>query len=178
MADCHPFSSLMVVRSLGPDTDPFRPKMNDEDLLSPEMPYLSAIGALMYLATHTRPDIAFAVNLLSRFSSCPTLRHWNDIKHVLRYLQGTKDLDMFYTNHNKDGLVGFADDGYLSDPHQARSQTGYVFTHGGAISWCSMKQTIASSNHSEIRAIHEASREVVWLRSMTQHIRSDCGMVK
>ena len=47
-----------------------------------------------------------------------------------------------------------------------------------AISWRSMKQTIAatSSNHSKILAIHEASRECVWLRSMTQHVRADCGM--
>ena len=117
----------------------------------------------MYLASHTRPNICFAVNLLSRFSSCPTQRHWNGIKHILRYLQGTKDLGLFYTNHNKEGLVGFADAGNLSDPHNARSQTGYVFTHGGtAISWHSMKQTIAatSSNHSEILDVHEASREL------------------
>ena len=179
MADCHPLTSPMVVRSLGLDTDPFRPKMDDEDVLVPDMSYLSAIGALMYLASHTRHDISFAVNLLSRFSSCPTQRHWNGIKHVLRYLQGTKDLGLYYTNHNEDGLVGFADGGYLSDPHHARSQTEYVFTHGGtAISWRSMKQTFAatSSNHSEILDIHEASRECVWLRSMTQHVRADCGM--
>ena len=135
----------------------------------------------MYLASHTRPYICFSVNLLSRFSSCPTQRHWDGIKHILRYLQGTKDLGLFYTNHNKEGLVGFADAGYLSDPHNARSQTGYVFTHGGTIiSWCSMKQTIAatSSNHSEILAIHEASRESVWLRSMINHIRVDCGMTE
>ena len=75
MADCHPLTSPMVVRSLGLDTDPFHPKVDDEDVLGPEMSYLSAIGALMYLATHTRPDIAIAVNLLSRFSSCPTQRH-------------------------------------------------------------------------------------------------------
>ena len=123
MAYCHSLTSPMVVRSLGLDTDPFRPKMDDEDDLGPEMPYLSAKGALMYLATHTRPDISFVVNLLSRFSSCPTQRHWNGIKHVLRYLQGTKDLGLYYTNYNKDGLVGFADAGYLSDPHQAQSQT-------------------------------------------------------
>ena len=83
MVDCHSLTSPIVVRSLGLDTDPFRPKMDDEDDLGPEMPYLGAIGDLMYLATHTRPDISFAVNLLSRFSSCPTQRHWNGIKHVL-----------------------------------------------------------------------------------------------
>jgi len=115
MDECHPLSRPMVVRSLGLDTDPFRPKMDDEDVLGPEVPYLSAIGALMYLASHTRPDICFSVNLLSRFSSCLTQRHWNWIKHVLHYLQGTKDLGLFYTNQNKEGLVGFADVGYLSD---------------------------------------------------------------
>ncbi|KAG7543548.1 Ribonuclease H-like superfamily [Arabidopsis thaliana x Arabidopsis arenosa] len=175
----HPLTSPMVVRSLGLDSDPLGPKKDDEEILGPEKPYLSAVGALMYLASHTRPDICFVVNLLARFSSCPTQRHWNGIKHLLRYLQGTKDLGLFYTNHNKDGLVGFADAGYLSDPHTAKSQTGYVFTHGGtAISWRSMKQTITttSSNHAELLAIHEASRECVWLQSMTQHIRSDCGI--
>ncbi|KAG7568080.1 GAG-pre-integrase domain [Arabidopsis thaliana x Arabidopsis arenosa] len=179
MDQAHPLTSPMVVRSLGLDSDPLGPKKDDEEILGPEKPYLSAVGALMYLASHTRPDICFAVNLLARFSSYPTQRHWNSIKHLLRYLQGTKDLGLFYTNHNKDGLVGFADAGYLSDPHTAKSQTGYVFTHGGtAISWRSMKQTITttSSNHAELLAIHEASRECVWLRSMTQHIRSDCGM--
>ncbi|KAL1199181.1 Retrovirus-related Pol polyprotein from transposon TNT 1-94 [Cardamine amara subsp. amara] len=180
MDQSHPLTSPMVVRSLDLDKDPFGPKKDDEEVLGPEMPYLSAIGAFMYLASHTRPDICFAVNLLSRFSSCPTQRHLNGIKHILRYLRGTKDLGLFYTNH-KDGLVGYADAGYLSDPHHAKSQTGYVFTHGGmAISWRSMKQTLVatSSNHAEILAIHEASRECVWLRSMTQHIKENCGMAE
>ena len=59
------------------------------------------------------------------------------------------------------GMVGFADAGYLSDPHKARSQTGYVFTIGGtAIFWRSQKQTLVatSSNHAETIALHEACR--------------------
>ncbi|CAA7040497.1 unnamed protein product [Microthlaspi erraticum] len=91
------------------------------------------------------------------------------VKHILRYLQGTKDMGLFFSNTCKEDLIGFADAGYLSDPHTARSQTGYVFTCGGtAISWRSMKQTLAatSSNHAEILAIHEASRECIWLRSV------------
>lgn len=67
----------------------------------------------------------------------------------------------------------------MSDPHKGRSQTGYLFTCGGtAISWRSTKQTLSatSSNHAELLAIHEASRECVWLRSMTQHIRGTCGL--
>jgi len=179
MEKAHPLSSPMVVRSLDEKRDPFRPRENDEELLGPEVPYLSAIGALTYLASHTRPDIAFAVNLLARYSSSPTRRHWNGIKHVLRYLRGTMDLGLFYANTSKSDLIGYADAGYLSDPHNGRSQTGYLFTFGGtAISWRSTKQTIAatSSNHAEILAIHEASRECVWLRSIIQYVEGTCGL--
>ncbi|XP_074299319.1 secreted RxLR effector protein 161-like [Silene latifolia] len=151
----------MVVRSLDIDKDPFRPRENNEEILGPEVPYLSAIGALMYIASHTRPDISFSVNLLARFSSCPTRRHWNGIKHVLRYLQDTKDMGLFFPNMSRENLVGFADAGYLSILIMPDHKWICVYRGGIAISWRSMKQTITatSSNHSEILAIHEASRE-------------------
>ncbi|GKE51531.1 hypothetical protein Tco_1486687 [Tanacetum coccineum] len=90
-------------------------------------------------------------------------------------------LRLFYPNDSKEGLVGYADAGYLSDPHKARSQTRYVFLNGGAaISWRSQKQTLVatSSNHVEVIALHEASRGCVWLRSMTQLILTSCGLEK
>ncbi|KAJ9544626.1 hypothetical protein OSB04_024333 [Centaurea solstitialis] len=114
-------STPMVVRSLNVDNDPFRPWEENEELLGLEVPYLSAIGALMYLTNCTRPDISFAVNLLARFSASPKKRHWNEIKHIFRYLRGTVDLGLFYSNNAKEGLLGYADAGYLSDPHKARS---------------------------------------------------------
>ena len=76
-------------------------------------------------------------------------------------------------------LVGYADAGYRCDPATSKSQTGYVFLrHGAAISWKSVKQTITatSSNHAEIIALHEASRECIWLRSIDKFIRSNCGL--
>ncbi|KAL0551378.1 hypothetical protein IC582_010464 [Cucumis melo] len=148
MDKAHPLNIQMVVRSLDVKKDIFRPREDNEELLGLEVPYLSAIGVLMYLANNTRPDIAFLVNLLARYSSSPTKKHWNGVKHVLRYLRGTIDM-------------------------------GYLFTCGGtAISWRSVKQTMTatSSNHAEILPIHEASRECVWLRSMTHHIRETCGL--
>ncbi|XP_059663813.1 secreted RxLR effector protein 161-like [Cornus florida] len=169
----------MVVRSLDIKKNHFRPRKYDEELLGPEVPYLSAIGALLYLANCIRPDIIFPVNLLARYSFASTRRHWNRIKHILRYLRGTTDMGLLYSKAPNSQLIGYADAGYLSDPHKAYSQTGYVFTCGGtAISWQSMKQTViaTSSNHSEILAIHETSRECFWLRSMIQHIRTTCGL--
>jgi len=133
----------------------------------------------MYLANSTSPDIAFAVNLLARHSAAPTKRHWVGGKQILRYLNGTKDLGLFYQKNQDPTLVGYTDAGYLSDPHNARSQTGFVFLHGGtAISWKSSKQTLVatSTNHSKIIALYEASRECVWLRRMINHIQKSCDI--
>ena len=144
----------------------------------------------MYLAQCTRPDISFAVNLLARYNNAPTRRHWTGVKDIFRYLKGTTDLGLFYPYESSNEatscaprvdsrLVGYADAGYLSDPHKARSQTGYVFTVGGtAISWRSTKQTLVatSSNHAEILALHEVTRECFWLRSVVGHIRSSCDL--
>ena len=134
MDKAHPLSSPMIVRSLDAKKDLFCPKEENEALLGPEVPYLSAIGALLYLAVCTRQDIAFSVNLLARFSSAPTRRHCNDVKHILRYLRGTTYLGLFYSKEST--RKGYADSGYLYDPHKACSQIGYVFTCGNtAISW-------------------------------------------
>ena len=89
------------------------------------------------------------------------------------------DMGLYYSNVSKHELVGYVDAGFLSDPHNGKSQTSYLFTCGGVtISWRSMKQTISatSSNHVEIIVIHEASRECVWLRSIIYHIRRTCGL--
>ncbi|KAM2855266.1 hypothetical protein FF1_025609 [Malus domestica] len=134
-----PSSTPMVVRTLDTKRDPFRPKENEEEILELEVPYLSAIRDLLYLAQCIRPNISFAVNLLARYINAPTRKHWNGVKDIFRYLKGTMDLGLFYTHESQSNatpyssridsrLVGYADAKYLSDPHRARSQTGYVFT--------------------------------------------------
>mgnify|MGYP001093116649 FL=1 len=187
--DAKPSSTPMVVRSLDINKDPFRPKEDDEEILSPECSYLGAIGTLLYLAQCTRPDISFAVNCLARHSNEPTCRHWTGIKDIFHYLKGTTDMGLFYPfvssgsssidPRNNATLVGYADAGFLSDPHKGRSQSGYVFTIGNtAISWRSRKQTLVatSTNHSELLALYEATRECVWLRAVIGHIRSTCDL--
>ena len=179
MDKAHPLSFLMVVRPLDVKNDSFRHCEKNEESLGLKVPYLSTIGALMYLANCTRPYIAFSVNLLARYNSTPTRRYWNGIKHILCYLRGTIDMSLFYSRESKQQLLGYADTGYLSDPHKGRSQTGYVFNYNGtAISWRSVKQTMVatSTNHSEILTIHEASRECICLKSMIQYIRESCGL--
>ena len=97
--------------SLEVNKDLFRPKEENEELFSPKALYLSEICALMYLANCTRPDIAFSVNLLARYSSTPTKRHWNGIKHILRYFHGTIDMGLYYLKESKSQLIGYANAG-------------------------------------------------------------------
>ena len=86
----------MIVRSLDVKKEQFHHKEENEDILGLEVPYFSAIGALMYLVNNTRPDISFAVNLLARYSSSLTRRHWSEIKQIFRYLHGTVNMGLFY----------------------------------------------------------------------------------
>ncbi|CAM9000605.1 unnamed protein product [Rhodiola kirilowii] len=163
MDKAHPLSTPMVVRSLNIEKDPFRPRSNNEEILGPEVPYL--------------------INLLARYSASPTKRHWSGVKHILRYLRGTSDFGLFFKRTSgvqNSELIGYADAGYLSDPHKAISQTGYLFMYGGtAISWRSTKQTLVatSSNHAELIALYEVGRECVWLRSFIHHVKTSCGLL-
>jgi hypothetical protein len=96
-----------------------------------EYPYLGDIGAEMYVANNIRTDIAFTVNFLARFSAAPTMQYWNRVKDVLQYLQGIPDLDLFYKKNQVLSLIDYIYARYLNDPHNSKSQTGFVFLYGG-----------------------------------------------
>jgi hypothetical protein len=96
-------------------------------VLGPEYPYLGVIGALMYLANNTRPNITFVVNCLVRHSAALTMRHCNDIKNILRYLHGTTYLGLFFRKNQDYSLIRYTDAVYLFDPQNVRSQIGYIF---------------------------------------------------
>ncbi|XP_070660459.1 secreted RxLR effector protein 161-like [Malus domestica] len=178
----------MVVRTLDAKRDPFRPNEDEEEILEPEVPYLSVIGALLYLAQCTRPDISFVVNLLARYINAPTRRHWNGVKDIFHYLKGITDLSLFYTYESPSNaapyssridsrLVGYADARYLSNPHRSHSQTGYVFTVGDTtISWRSTKQTLVVTlfNLAEILTLHEASHNAACIEQLKKgYIKGD-----
>ena len=112
MDKSYPTKTPVVVRSLDIEKDPFRPREEGEEILGPHVPYLSAIGALMYLANSTGTHIAFAVNLLARHSATSTKCHWVGVKIVLRYLNGTRDLGLFYNRNQDPSLLGYTDVGY------------------------------------------------------------------
>jgi len=102
-----------------------------EDTKDGDWPYRELIGALMYLAVGTRPDLANTVSRLAQFSNEPNHLHWAAAKRVLRYLAGTKDLGLVYIRTNKP-LFGYADADWVGCLNDRRSFTGYTFVRGGA----------------------------------------------
>ena len=133
-----------------------------------KLPYRSLIGCLLYLATGTRPDIAFAVQQLSQFLDSYTEIHWNAAIRLVRYLKGTRDLKLHLGGTNQIELLGFTDSDHANAPDR-RSVGGYGWSLGsGLCSWSVKKQkTVASSTcEAEYVAAFEASRECIWLRML------------
>ena len=132
-----------------------------------DVPYHEAVGSLMYAALGTRPDIAYAVQSVSRFSSRPGEAHWEAVKRIFRYLKGSADLWLAYGGEARE-LTGYADaDGSMAEDRHAIS--GYTFIlNGGAISWSAKRQEIISlsTTESEYVAVTHAAKEALWLRSL------------
>ena len=130
-------------------------------------PYHEAVGSLMYALSGMRPDITYAVAILSRFVQNPGLLHWNAMKCVFAYLAGTKDLWLTYGMSSMD-LEGYLDANGLM--HEERKAIlGYAFLlDRGAVSWSSKKQEIItlSTMEAEYVAAMQATKEAIWLRSL------------
>jgi hypothetical protein len=130
--------------------------------------YQSAVGSLMYAMLGTRPDIAFAVSIVSRFASNPTDLHWKLVEDIFSYLHGHKDLQLTFQG-GIEALVGFTDSDWGADLSTRRSTSGYVFNIGsGAISWSSKRQaTIAMSTcEAEYVGQSNAIKEAIWLKRL------------
>jgi hypothetical protein len=100
------------------------------------IPYASAIGSIMYAMLSTRPDVALALNLTSRFQSNPGMSHWSVVKGILKYLKTTKDMVSVYGGCEEElSVKGYVDAIFDTDPDDSKSKTGYVFmVTGGAVS--------------------------------------------
>ena len=104
----------------------------DDPELHPDVPYCAAIGSLMYLMVGTRPDLLYAVSLVSRFLAKPRQSHWNAVKQILAYVAGTTDTGLVYGSPGATlELIGYADADWASDKDLRWLVTGIVMTLGG-----------------------------------------------
>lgn len=147
------------------------PQTPQEAAVMRDKPYREAVGSLMYASLGTRPDIAYAVSIVSRFSDNPGIAHWNAVKRIYQYLAGTADLALTF-GHKPRELEGYSDaDGSMHEDRHAIS--GYAFMiDGGAVSWSSKQQEIIalSTTEAEYVAQTHAAKEALWLRSLIGQI--------
>ncbi|KAL7137834.1 hypothetical protein ABFS83_10G120500 [Erythranthe nasuta] len=135
-------------------------------------PYASAIGSIMYGMLCTRPDIAYAVSVTSRYQSDPGPAHWKAVKDILKYLRRTRDLFLVYGDTELK-LEGFTDSSFQSDVDDSKSNSGYIFkVNGGAVCWKSSKQgtTADSTTEAEYIAASDVSKEGSWIRKFIQEL--------
>ena len=122
--------------------------------------------------TTIRPDIAFAVNKLAQYMSDPAKFHQTAVKHLLRYLRSTKDMQIRYGPETPN-LVGYSDADYGGDKSDRKSQSGNIFLlGGGAVSWHSRKQRSVSTSTTEAEyiAMSACAKQGVWLTQLLRDV--------
>ena len=151
-------------------------KTTEEDEPFDQEVYQSAVECLLYLSTKTRPDIAYAVGNIARFTSQPSMQHWSAVKRIMRYLNGTITYGLMYGKGSS--LIGYADANWAGDLDDHRSTSGYIFTmSGAAISWMSKKQNCValSTVEAEYMALSSAAQESVWLERLLGEMNERSG---
>jgi hypothetical protein len=144
--------------------------------------YQEITGAVMFCMTTCRPDIAHAVNTLSRKMSAPRLCDLRTARRVLQYLNGTRRLGLlfkFETSAEHSGLLAYVDADWANDKVEQRSVSGYVVLYNGTpVSWYSGLQSVValSTCEAEYVALTEGCREVGYLKQLMGFLRepADC----
>ena len=169
------FSDLKpILIPMDPSIQPSRsssPKSITDTACMKNIPYRAAVGLLMYLAVSTPPDIVFTMSTVTQFCQDPGPEHWEAVKHIYRYLLGTKKLALTF-GEDKQGLEGFTDTDGASQEHR-HVISGYAYIlDGGAVSWVSKKQelvTLSTTEAKYVAAMHTA-KEGIWLRRLVEEV--------
>ena len=169
---------LKETRLLGykPKTSPMEAPPQFWDTSSPLFEdanrYQRFLGKLIYL-TVTRPDILYAVSVLSQFMQEPRQVHWKGALRVLAYIKRAPGRGLIYLRHCHLRIEAYSDAGYAADKGDRKSTTGYcTYIGGNLVTWRSWKQKVVScsSAESEYRAMSETTQEMVWLRSFLEDL--------
>jgi hypothetical protein len=169
MQDSHPTATPMeanhhLSKSMSPTTAAETDQMKNIE-------YSRAVGMLIYLSITTRPDIAHAVGEVSRFVANPGIKHWEAVKRILRYLNGTREYGLLFDGNSNEPptLLGYSDADWGGNIDDRKSKTGYaIYWCGGLISWSSKYQQAVSLStvEAEYVAACATGKEITWLRKL------------
>ena len=150
-----------------PTTDADKHFMRDK-------PYHEILGALIYLSTRTRPDIATAVSMLGKFQADPGPTQWRHLQHLVRYLIHTSNHGLHIkAQKGRATLQAYSDADWAREEEKRRSRSGYLLLiNGSPIIWSSRIQTATaqSTSEAEFFALHGCMREVDWVRGMLEEL--------
>uniref|UniRef100_A0A2N9GB44 Integrase catalytic domain-containing protein n=1 Tax=Fagus sylvatica TaxID=28930 RepID=A0A2N9GB44_FAGSY len=145
--------------------------MPDEgDFVDDPDTYRRLVGKLIYL-TITRPDISYAVSIVSQFMTNPRVPHMNAVIRILKYLKNAPGRGLFYRSSGHLRIEGYTDADWAGSPSDRKSTTGYcTFIGGNLVTWRSKKQSVVarSSAEAEYRAMAHTTCELTWLRTVLQ----------
>ena len=132
------------------------------------MQYQRLVGKLIYLE-HTRPDIAYAVGVVSRFMHIPQVQHMEAVIRILRYLKGSPGRGILYQKNGHLDLCAYTSADWAGDRDDRKSTSGYFTLVGGnLVTWRSKKQKVValSSAEAEFRGVVNGIAEVLWPRKL------------
>ena len=144
---------------------------SDTDTILDARSMRAQVGSLLYIANASRPDLAYAVGQLGSIQARPTATHYAALRHVLRYLSGTRHLSLQYQPSTSSQLeiTGYADADFATDQTSRRSISGFtVFLGPHLVSWRSKRQSCVATStaHAEIIALHALVTEVIYIREI------------
>lgn len=141
---------------------------SEDEEVDTKYPIREAAGCLQFIASATRPDIAFAVNNISRHLTRPTKALWRATQKIVQYLKTTSEQGLLFDRKSLE-IEAWSDISYAPDASDRKSLTGYIVTLGGnPIIWKSQKQPCValSTTEAEYMATCPTAKEIVWLQDL------------
>jgi len=142
--------------------------------------YQRLVGRLIYLC-HTRPDITYAVSVVSRYMHDPRNGHMDAVYRILRYLKSSPGKGLWFKKNNHLNVEGYCDADWASCLDDRRSTSGYcTFVGGNLVSWGSKKQPVVSRStaEAEYRAMSVCLSEMLWVMNLLSELKLGKGPMK